>query len=426
MKDFLICIFLLISCFQTQNTQAQFWKKLKEKVTEKVEEKIIDKTVEETEKEIDDILNKKKEDKKTSEKKSPKKQPVSKKPNSEESENGGMSKKTTTTNKPVKIWRNFKFIPGEKVIFYDDLQYEEVGEFPSRWDLVEGGAEVVFFNGEKIIMGTTKYDNHITPLFKNKDYLGDEFTIEFDVYIDDISRTNDWGNIDFSFQTNNNRNDIHLSFRTKKLSGYISDKTTFNLEEVTIENLQGWNHISISYYRGKLKIYFNEHRVANLPNFKKEIVDFGISMKEPHSDSGNPNQNMKTMIKNIRIAHGGGQMYKRIMADGKYVTNGILFDSGKATIKPQSMGIINKIVTILKEKTDWKFEIIGHTDSDGDNSSNLTLSKQRAEAVKQAIVANGISTDRLSTTGKGETEPLNTNSTKEEKANNRRVEFIKK
>lgn len=430
MKIKLLVTFVLFFCFQ-QNSQAQFWKKLKEKVVEKVEEKITEKTVEKTEEEIDDILNKKKKDKKTSEKKTPNEQPNTEESSSEKTEN--TNEANNTKDKSIEVFRNFKFIPGEKVIFYDDLEYEEIGEFPSRWDLVQGGAEIASFNSEKVIIGTASYNNSITPLFKNENYLGDEFTIEFDVYIDDISRTNDWVDLDISFKTNkedsadtNERNDLHLSFRTRKLSGYVSDNGSFNLEEVTIEKLKDWNHIAISYYKGKLKIYFNEHRVSNLPNFKKEIIDLGIIMNKPNSDGDNPNQDMKVAIKNIRIAHGGGQMYKRIMADGKYVTNGILFDSGKATIKPQSMGIINKMVNVMKEKADWNFEIIGHTDSDGDDASNLTLSKQRAEAVKQAIVDKGIAADRLSTTGKGETEPLNTNSTKEEKANNRRVEFIKK
>ena len=71
-------------------------------------------------------------------------------------------------------------------------------------------------------------------------------------------------------------------------------------------------------------------------------------------------------------------------------------------------------------------KIIGHTDSDGDNESNLILSKQRAEAVMQALLHKGIDPDRLTTKGKGEQEPLNKNNSAEEKATNRRVEFVLK
>jgi len=89
------------------------------------------------------------------------------------------------------------------------------------------------------------------------------------------------------------------------------------------------------------------------------------------------------------------------------------------------MGILNKVAVVMNENPDWKFKIIGHTDSDGTDESNLTLSQQRANAVKQTLVSLGIKADRLSTIGKGESEPVNANTSPEEKANNRRVEFIK-
>lgn len=70
--------------------------------------------------------------------------------------------------------------------------------------------------------------------------------------------------------------------------------------------------------------------------------------------------------------------------------------------------------------------IVGHTDSDGTDESNMKLSKDRAEAVKKALVSvYGISEDRLSSEGKGEAEPVADNGTSQGKAQNRRVEFIK-
>jgi len=119
-------------------------------------------------------------------------------------------------------------------------------------------------------------------------------------------------------------------------------------------------------------------------------------------------------------------MYKRIVADGKYITHGIHFDVGESIIQPQSMGVINKFISILNENPDWNFLIVGHTDNTGDEASNLILSKKRAEAIKEVMVNNGIDKGRLFTDGKGESEPLNGNKTDEEKANNRRVEFIRK
>lgn len=84
------------------------------------------------------------------------------------------------------------------------------------------------------------------------------------------------------------------------------------------------------------------------------------------------------------------------------------------------------MATVLKENADLKVKIIGHTDSDGNDASNLELSKRRSAAVKDALVKEfGIDEKRMETDGKGEAEPIDKNETLAGKANNRRVEFIK-
>ena len=80
----------------------------------------------------------------------------------------------------------------------------------------------------------------------------------------------------------------------------------------------------------------------------------------------------------------------------------------------------------MKEHPDISFSVEGHTDSDGDADMNQTLSEDRAETVKNQLISMGISADRLSSKGFGESMPINTNSSPEGKAENRRVEFVKK
>lgn len=80
----------------------------------------------------------------------------------------------------------------------------------------------------------------------------------------------------------------------------------------------------------------------------------------------------------------------------------------------------------MTENEDIKVKIVGHTDSDGDDASNLALSKKRAESVKKALSSQfGINEKRMTTDGMGESQPVSPNTSPEGKANNRRVEFIK-
>lgn len=104
----------------------------------------------------------------------------------------------------------------------------------------------------------------------------------------------------------------------------------------------------------------------------------------------------------------------------------INFDSGKSTIKKESMPVVEQIIEMMKQAPDIKISIEGHTDSDGSNESNLKLSDARAKAVLDAIVKGGIDKSRLTSAGFGEDKPIADNKTEEGKAKNRRVELIKK
>ncbi|MFA9191863.1 DUF5723 family protein [Flavobacterium sp. FZUC8N2.13] len=102
----------------------------------------------------------------------------------------------------------------------------------------------------------------------------------------------------------------------------------------------------------------------------------------------------------------------------------ILFDSSKATIRPESNDKLEGIVKVMDEYNNAKFKLEGHTDSTGNVAKNLQLSKDRAAAVKDYLISKGISADRLSSEGYGITKPIASNKTVEGRAQNRRVEII--
>ncbi len=100
----------------------------------------------------------------------------------------------------------------------------------------------------------------------------------------------------------------------------------------------------------------------------------------------------------------------------------ILFDSGKASFKEQTYPVLQAIAAILKEYPSANFSIEGHTDSDGTDAANQKLSEDRAAAVRNYLIEQGIATGRLASIGFGELKPIDTNKTKAGKANNRRTE----
>ena len=320
------------------------------------------------------------------------------------------------TAAPSLSWSKYDFVPGDHVIFEDNLQNEENGEFPSRWDLVRGNAEVAEFGGEKVIM---MRDGHpsIIPYLKDpeEDYLPDVFTVEFDlyypgsgsfeVYLYDRKNQDSESSSGYTYVQINNGNQMQFSSARSNYPGR--------------KNYQkGWMHISIAYTDGKLKAYMDDTRLINLPR-----IDFnpkGLTLYTYHASDDN-----LFYIKNVRIAKGGVKYYDRVMQDGKIIVNGIKFDVNKSTLKPESMGPINEIYTLMKNNTDLKFSVEGHTDSQGDDDFNLKLSQARAETVMNTLIKMGVSADRLSSRGWGESKPISGNDNPEGMANNRRVEFVK-
>lgn len=322
---------------------------------------------------------------------------------------------TSENNKPTLNWSKYDFVPGDNVIFEDNLVNEENGEFPSRWDLAGGVVEVAEFGGNNVIMFRGGSPT-IIPYLENsdKDYLPDVFTTEFDVY---MGGTSGWITMYLWDRKNQKKpagSQTSLDVHYNKMSIYSSQST---YPDKTLERNR-WIHVSVAYTKNKFKAYLDDTRLINIPRLDADPS--GISLHCYHANDNNP-----IYVRNFRIAEGGVKYYDRMLQDGKIIANGIRFDVGKATIRPESMGIINEIFELMSDHPEIKFSVEGHTDSDGNNDYNMNLSEQRAKAVAEKLTEMGISKDRLQFKGFGETVPVAENTTAEGKANNRRVEFIK-
>jgi outer membrane protein OmpA-like peptidoglycan-associated protein len=110
---------------------------------------------------------------------------------------------------------------------------------------------------------------------------------------------------------------------------------------------------------------------------------------------------------------------------GHVAVYGINFDTGKATIRPDSDAVLGEVAKLLKANAGWKIKVEGHTDNVGAKEANKKLSEDRAEAVEKWLVAHGVDKARLSHEGFGDTRPAADNSTEQGRAKNRRVELVK-
>jgi outer membrane protein OmpA-like peptidoglycan-associated protein len=316
----------------------------------------------------------------------------------------------------VLVWAKYDFVPGSEVIFEDDLKNEQNGEFPSKWDLKAGTVEVANVDGENVIW-FRKSSSQIYPLIKVKDYLPDEFTLEFDYNM--ANQTQHHYTVYFQ-QRGGNRSKYRLDIGGRGLELFRNETNSHINGDINKEFEPGWRHLAISFNKRSMKVYVDDQRVLNIPNLEEEVGSFLI-----HSGLGTSKDEAKSIIKNIKVAKGAVPLYDRVLSDGKFVTTGIKFDVNSSNIKPESAGTLNYVYEMLKSNPDLKFCVEGHTDSDGNDANNQTLSEARSKAIKDRLVSMGIASDRLTSKGWGESKPLASNDTPEGKAQNRRVEFVK-
>ena len=329
------------------------------------------------------------------------------------------------------------FVPGAVAFFEDDLVSEQMGEFPSKWDLVDGSADVANMKGKKCIH--FEPGTRIEPLMTNQQsYIPDVFTLEFDFWMNDPKtemsncyelefKDADGGDV-YEIRIGESYSKLEVTCRFMSTTGDWRDSGGGKTWEMKKND---WSHFAMSFNKRALKIYINNKRVINIPNCKS-----AVRMKIHQAEWGGFHGN-KNYMTNFRYAKGAMELYEQKVTDmsavekaiaetGKFVTNNILFETGKATLKPESMEEIQKVADYMKKNPTARFEVQGHTDNQGSDKVNDPLSQQRAEAVVKALEGLGCDPFNMRAVGKGSHEPVADNATEDGRAKNRRVEFIKK
>jgi OmpA-OmpF porin, OOP family len=432
--------FLLLVFVQSTNAQFDILKRAKQSAKNKINQKIdqkIDKGIDKVITKTDTIVTGQSGNNTDTETKS-----------SEANVQAAEESKPPQTGTSIKANSKFDFVSGEKIIAFEDFMQDAVGDFPDKWNTTSSG-EIKTINGQNgNWLALAKPGIFYPEYIKN---LPDNFTLEYDVaasnnysmgsasfeisivkVADDNEMKTIVSNSGDRFRFSNSSNGISIRLHPSywrdqgsydyRIFENGKEQQTYSSKQNSFTNTSNFVHISIWKQKTRIRMYLNQEKIIDLP--KAMTSTYNKIIFSPSYAYAN-NEDM-LYITNMRLAVGDANTRNKLMTEGKFISHGILFESGSDKINQQSYGAIKEIANVLNDNPAIKVKIVGHTDSDGDDANNLQLSKKRSAAVKNAL-ANDFKIDaaRMATSGQGETVPLEPNTTAAGKANNRRVEFIK-
>lgn len=324
----------------------------------------------------------------------------------------------------AKVWENYDFVPGNKVMFYTDFSEDRVGNFARGLKYVTGPMEVVERDDVKMLRATG-VGELLIPLGRK---LPQRFTLEIDILTAANAPLGDRVRVEGGkSHLQGDEQSVEISWGPQHITlhggGQNRSASQLHLTDEEAANfVDRPAHLRILMDSGYFKMYANEKRLYNIPElqFRRDSV-IRLALV------GDAAANEALFITSVRVAESETDvLYDALLKKGRWATQGILFATGKAELQPESRPVLKEIASTMKKYGDLKILIEGHTDNVGAAAGNLSLSDARAAAVKAALVSEfGLDAARISTKGFGDTKPAAPNATAVGRAQNRRVEIVK-
>ncbi|MEZ0608033.1 OmpA family protein [Fibrella sp. WM1] len=343
-------------------------------------------------------------------------------------------------------YSQFDFVPATTITLAEDFKHTKLGDFPAGWNTNSTGEVVTIRNIPGQWLALSKQGQYMPEAITE---LPENFTLQFNLACSTqltaastafstafvamkkpakefaqwtYGRTEGGHGVSFTlhpYDTNGQNGNSELHVITPR------DERLTNKVAVQSFMTKGRNlvRVSVSRQQERLRVYINDEKIWDVPHAFQPKVDYSsivFALGETHQ----PNEFY--YLSNLQLAVGAPDTRTQLLDKGKFVTRGIHFKANSDQVKPDSNGALRDIAAVLNENRTIRVLIVDHTNTESSDAANMALSKRRAEAVRAVLASQfGVDASRLSTDGKGETQPAVRADSPEGQANNRRVEFIR-
>jgi OOP family OmpA-OmpF porin len=332
-------------------------------------------------------------------------------PNLSETKAASAATPTSAAAQPEMKSAAVDFIPGERTIFFDDFSDIGADGIPPHWPVREGKLDLRLKEGA----APEIYAPDNVSLTSSEFVAPANFTFE--------SEWTGGGVMEWNFRNGKTivlTAVVHADTDAKSASVQIlaADGGALGSGKISLADMSKPIGFELLAQQRKMGAYLNGQKVIDVDEFQFAAINHFDDVEAKFRD---------VSLHKVRVAETAPDFASAINANGKFVTHGIGFDPNSDRLKPESAAVLKEIASAMAKDPQLKLEIDAYTDSSGDAAHATGLSKLRAQAVQAVLVTQfGIAASRLATNGFGAAKPIGSNATPEGRAENRRIEFIKK